>query len=267
MSFVNQSFIDHLGRKVFLPNPASRVVSLVPSLTELIIDLAGSPVVVGRTSFCIHPQEKIREIAKIGGTKNPNIDSIRKLQADLIIANKEENRQEDIEALSSFVPIWVSDISNSKQLLECITQLGIILDLNRPASFIHQRLSQILLPNPVKNGMKVVYLIWKDPFMTIGGDTYINEMLGLCGFENIFKNHSRYPELSIEQITNSGADLILLSSEPYPFKASHEEKLSRLFGNIPCKQVNGEIFSWYGSRLIHLEPEWEQLKSFAQVGN
>jgi ABC-type Fe3+-hydroxamate transport system substrate-binding protein len=229
-----------------------RIVSLVPSLTELVLDLGLDKELVGRTKFCIHPKDKIQSIPKIGGTKNANISAIFKLKPDLILANKEENTREDIEALLTSQKVYVSEISNFKEALQTIQKIGVLTNREQASENLIQKIdsefSTLSIVSLTKK--KVCYLIWNDPIMTIGQDTYIHDMLQKCGLENIFADHKRYPSVDVEEIRNKKPDYIFLSSEPFPFKNKHIEGFKTKFPNSKIVLVDGEYFSWYGSRMV-----------------
>ena len=228
-----------------------RIVSLVPSLTELVLDLGLEKELIGRTKFCIHPHHKIKSIPKIGGTKNANISAIIDLQPDLILANKEENTKQDIEVLIQATQVYISDISNYHEAIQAIHKIGELTNRQKESENLVQKieLGFSTLSNLSPDKKKVCYLIWNDPMMTVGQDTYIHDMLHNCGLENIFANQKRYPEVNVEEIKDKKPDYIFLSSEPFPFKEKHIEEYKLLFPNSKIVLVDGEYFSWYGSRM------------------
>ena len=228
-----------------------RIVSLVPSQTELLIDLGLKKQVVGITKFCTHPTSLKDEKTIVGGTKTIHLDKIRALQPDIIICNKEENTKEIVALCATIAPVWVSDIYTLKDALEMISLLGTLFEKEEKAFDIitNIRNQYTLFTKFIaqKNTKKVAYLIWQKPFMVAGVNTFINNLLSINKFENIVKTPaSRYPELYIEDLKQ--ADLILLSSEPFPFSKTHLKALEK----ATQKQVllvDGAYFSWYGSRL------------------
>lgn len=227
-----------------------KIVSTVPSQTELLYDLGLSTEVVGITKFCIHPDEWYRNKIRIGGTKDLNLKKIRALNPSLIIANKEENTKEQIEALSKEFYVFVSDIKTVKDNFDLIKTVGELTNRNLEAILQTQRLKRAV--DNINNGQtkRAAYIIWKEPLMVAGGDTFINSMMQLSGFENVFKNETRYPEVSFEQLKNINPDYVLLSSEPYPFKEKHIEFFKKQLPFSRIKLVDGEAFSWYGTRII-----------------
>lgn len=235
--------IDQTGREVSIPYPPRRIISLVPSQTELLYDLGLDPEVIAITSFCVHPAHWHRTKTRIGGTKRLHLDQIRSLQPDLIIANKEENDRAQVESLMSDFPVWVTDVHDLASALQMIFQIGTITGRNAAPLCTQIKTTFASIP---QQKLKVAYFIWKDPWMVAGGDTFISAMLETCGFENVFKNRSRYPEISLKDLHQSDCQLVLLSSEPFPFKATHFS----CFPDHRVQLVDGEMFSWYGSRLL-----------------
>jgi ABC-type Fe3+-hydroxamate transport system substrate-binding protein len=247
-------FLDQLDREVKIPKIPKRIISLVPSQTELLYDLGLGEKVVGITKFCTHPQEWFKTKTRVGGTKNFKTDIIRALQPDLIIANKEENTKEGLEELADICPIWISDIKDVGEALGMIRGIGLILDKIDEAE---EMVSQIQAKRErAKNRTtlkKCCYLIWKEPYMTVGGDTFINDLLFHAGFENVYENLNRYPVVNLDDLRKNNAEYILLSSEPYPFREKHLLELEKATGK-KVVLVDGEMFSWYGSRLLK---SWE----------
>lgn len=228
-----------------------RIVSLVPSLTELLIDLGLKDRLVGRTRFCIHPKEEVADIPIIGGTKNPRIDKILALNPDYIVANKEENRKEDIQFLQEACPVNVTDIATIEDALLTMQELGQMLGAKEPARDLVIEISNCLEQPSNERRLKTAYFIWRDPWMTIGNDTYINDVLAHWGLHNAFGYKKRYPVTSLEELAGHQPELILLSSEPYPFKEKHLPEVQQACPNARVLLVEGEWFSWYGSHMIH----------------
>ena len=247
-----RSFIDQLKRKISVVASPNRIVSLVPSQTELLYSLGLRDEVVGITKFCVHPQEWFRSKTRIGGTKTLNIQKIKSLRPDLIIANKEENVREQIEELAREFPVWVSNVDTLPDACEMMESVGALTGKGSEAkelvANINRAFNQLQTPNPRP---QTAYLIWKDPYMTVGGDTFINEMLRRAGFENVFAGCRRYPVITIDDLRLANCRLLLLSSEPYPFKQKHVEDLKTVLPTTKIFLVDGELFSWYGSRLLH----------------
>jgi ABC-type Fe3+-hydroxamate transport system substrate-binding protein len=230
-----------------------RIISLVPSQTELLFDLGLDEETIGITKFCVHPEEWFRSKTRVGGTKTINVDKIKELQPDLIIANKEENVKEQIESLSSIAPVWVSDIHNLEGALEMIRTIGRLTNRYEKAEIIAKLIQHRFdsLNLSTKKKLNTLYLIWRKPWMSIGSDTFIHQMMHIAGLENVCKYLTRYPELTDEEIVKLNPDLVLLSSEPYPFKEKHIDELQQLLPGAKIMLADGEMFSWYGSRLLH----------------
>ena len=258
-------FQDQIGRSFELKEFPKRIVSLVPSQTEMLVDLGLENNIVGVTKFCVHPERIRSEKTQVGGTKNLNLVRVENLNPDFIIANKEENTREDIEALAKKYPVYVSDIQNLNDAKSFALDMGALTGNDEKAeklvSQIDQAISQLKGLRKNTEPISVLYMIWKDPYMSAGTDSFITEMLHVCGVENVLHKWSelglRYPEVSLDQIKTLNPDVVLLSSEPYPFKTLHAEELSEKTG-IKTLLVDGEIFSWYGSRIVHTLPDLEQ---------
>ena len=237
-----------------------KIISLVPSITETLFDFGLTTTeVIGRTKFCIHPSDLIKEVEIIGGTKNLNIAKIKSLKPDLIIANKEENEKLQVEELMKDFEVWVTDIATLEDNRDFIAELGIRLNKENLAEKFNKKINSIF--NDVKSAhpKKVAYLIWKNPYMTIGSDTFINDVLIKIGFENLFKTQKRYPEVSVKDLKE--ADFIFLSSEPYPFQQKHIEELQRELPNKEIVLVDGEAFSWFGTHLMKKDDYLKELSS------
>lgn len=250
-------FTDQMNRTVNIPEYPQRIVSLVPSQTELLVDLGLRDRVKGVTKFCVHPKGLKKERIIIGGTKNFHFDKIDALQPDLIIGNKEENYQEGIELLAKKYPVWMSDIYTLEDAFGMMLGIGGITGTMEKASQLVQKIRNDIALLP-KIGGNAVYLIWKDPIMAVGPQTFIDDMLSKTGFTNLIKE-PRYPELSMEELKNLSPDFLLLSSEPYPFKQEHVEEFVSFLPNTKVQVVDGEMFSWYGSRLALVRAYFSEL--------
>jgi len=245
-------FIDQIGYKVQLKNYPKRIISLVPSQTQLLYDLGLENEVVGITKFCIYPNKWFRTKNRVGGTKNLNITKIKSLQPDLIIANKEENTKEQILELQKLFPVWTSDITNLDEALDMIRSVGQLVNKIKESKTIRERISESFqrLDQVPKKQHRVLYFIWKDPYMSIGKNTFIHDMLNKYGCINVMNKYDNYPELNLEEVSILQPDYIFLSSEPYPFNQEHLNTLKEIFPSTKICLVNGEAFSWYGSYLI-----------------
>lgn len=228
-----------------------RIISLVPSLTELLIDLELEDRLKGRTRFCVHPKSKVEEIPIVGGTKNPRLDKIRDIDPDLIIANKEENRQQDIEELENEFDVLVTDIATIEDAIIAIHEFGQMFGASSQADSLISEIQQRLDDRPDEPELRTAYLIWKNPYMTVGRDTYINDVMEHWNLPNVFADRKRYPKIELEEIKRHNPDLILLSSEPFPFKEKHMEQIQEECPAARVLLVEGEWFSWYGSHMKH----------------
>ncbi|WP_299702763.1 ABC transporter substrate-binding protein [uncultured Pontibacter sp.] len=252
------TFTDQMGHTITLPQLPQRIVSLVPSQTELLFDLGLQDRLVGLTKFCIHPTEKVKQKTVIGGTKNFKLEVIDALQPDLIIGNKEENYEEGIAQLQGKYPVWMSDIYTLEDALQMITQIGRLTGTEAKAEELVQGIaSGFKNLQPLRPAIPTAYFIWRKPYMAVGSDNFIDYMLQRCGFHNVFADLSRYPEVSPEQLQIAAPTLILLSSEPYPFQDKHFAEFQEICPKAVIKVVDGEMFSWYGSRLLKA-PEYLQ---------
>lgn len=250
---------DQLGTVHSFETAPKRIVSLVPSQTELLYDLGLEDRIVGITKFCVHPYHFKSTKKIVGGTKKVHLEKIRLLQPDIIICNKEENTQETVAELNKICPVWVTNIvtieDNSKmiadfgQLFNCRTEAQ---KWNDKLAFALSDFKNFIKDYPVK---KAAYFIWKNPYMVAGSDNYINELLKLNHFNNIYGENSktlgRYPEIDLKKIRLEGdPDLVFLSSEPFPFKEEDSFEIGRHTHHAKTVFVDGELFSWYGSRLL-----------------
>jgi ABC-type Fe3+-hydroxamate transport system substrate-binding protein len=243
---MGKTFIDQMNRTIRLEGIPRRIVSLVPSQTELLYDLGLNDEVVGITKFCIYPDSWFHSKTRVGGTKQVNIAKVRELKPDLIIGNKEENTKEDIAELEKVAPVWMSDIYTIDDALEMILQVGELTGTIAPAekiiSDIRFAFSDLKKP---KGKFSVLYFIWKDPYFAVGKNTFIDDMIKTCGLVNLC-THDRYPEW---ELSNLQPDFVFLSTEPYPFKEEHIDEVQKNFPTAKILLVDGEMFSWYGSRM------------------
>ena len=247
----------------------SSIVSLVPSQTELLYDLGLDKEVKAITKFCVHPTSWFKNKKRIGGTKSLNLELIKKINPDLVIANKEENVKEQVETLAKICDVYVTDVNNLADALVTIRNIGILtgktteaLSISTQIETKFQNLSDSFAG---KQKIKAAYLIWQNPYMAVGGHTFIDSMMTYCGLENIFTNVERYPEISLEDFQSNKADLkdcelVLLSSEPYPFKEKHLQEIQRKLPSKKVILVDGEMFSWYGSRLLKAAGYFKNLR-------
>lgn len=244
---------DQLDRTITISQAPKRIASLVPSQTELLVDLGLEQQLVGITKFCVHPAHLKSQIEVVGGTKKVHFDKIEKLQPNIIICNKEENTKEMVSQLEEIAPVWISDVQSFSSSLDLIDSLGAIFSVEAQAQMLRKKIEgefqsfSVFMKDKPKR--KVAYLIWKNPYMAAGRKTFINEILRLNNWENFIADpNSRYPEIELNSLQQ--ADLVLLSTEPYPFKEADVIEIKNALQK-EVHLVNGEYFSWYGSRLQH----------------
>lgn len=243
-----KQFTDQLGREVEIPSPPKRIISIVPSQTELLFDLGLDEEVVGITKFCVHPESWFRNKTRVGGTKALNLEKIRALKPDLIIANKEENEQSQVDELAAEFPVWISDIQNLDEALAMISSVSEICGKHEAGTELISQIKDGFDGLKPAKTSSAVYLIWNEPMMTADSDTFISDMMQRAGFNNLMQD-SRYPELTLEQLQELNPEFLLLSSEPFPFKENHQVELQAKLPNTKVLLIDGEMFSWYGSRM------------------
>lgn len=254
---------DQIGTRLAIDRTPQRIVSLVPSQTELLVDLGLEDHIVGVTKFCVHPRHLRGEKEVVGGTKQVDIAKITALQPDIILCNKEENTKEIVERLQAITSVHTSDIITVQESLELILQYGVIFkkekEAQQLATAITKERTDFLKEMKKSIQNSVGYFIWKEPMMVAGGDTFINTLLEEAGFTNAFTSvEGRYPEVQAKQLID--LDYIFLSSEPFPFK---EEHIALFKKNTTARVVlvDGEYFSWYGSRLLNAYAYFRDLRS------
>lgn len=238
-----------------------RIVSVVPSQTELLFALGLDAEIVGVTKFCIHPADKVKSKAIVGGTKTLDLAKIHVLRPTLILANKEENTRDQIEELQRFYDVHVTDVNTLSDALNMIREVGALVGKSTEAETMTQQLETSLRPLPYTKLLSVAYFIWRKPYMVAASDTFIDSMLEIAGFRNAFANRTRYPEITSADLQAVQPDLIFLSSEPYPFSEKHVAELQALCPSASILLVDGELFSWYGSRLLHASDYFRNLRN------
>lgn len=246
---------DQLGNYLTVKTTPKRIVCLVPSLTELLFDLGLDKFIVGVTKFCVHPSHARKTKSMVGGTKHIKVNKIKDLNPDIILCNKEENTREIVEICNKIATTHVSDISSLEDTYNLIIQYGTLFNCMKKAENladqIQRKATQFLKEIENRPVKEVAYFIWKNPWVVAGRNTFIDHLLKLNRFKNVFSDIERYPEITIKDLKEKkGLELILLSSEPYPFKEEHAYEINTDVKNAQVIFVNGEYFSWYGSRLL-----------------
>lgn len=250
---------DQMGHQIQLNAYPRRIISLVPSITELLFDLGLTDEVVGITDYCLYSEDQADEKTRVGGPKNFDIARIHELNPDLVIGSKEENDSARIHELQQRYPVWLCDVSTMADALEMIDSLGRLVNCQSNADHLRADLADCFRKLPDFPPIRAAYLIWKDPYMAAGGDTFINSCLEMIGLVNIMAAKRRYPVISITDLTP--ADVILLSSEPYPFAPADVEFFQTRFSKQQICLVDGTMFSWYGSRLRRAPAYWVDLRA------
>ncbi len=244
-------FTDALSRELHLPERPTRIVSLVPSLTEALCALGLESDLVGVTKFCVHPAHIRGSKTVIGGTKTVHAEKIAALRPDIIIANREENTPEIVAGLEPICPVWVTDIASMEDNLTLLAEFGAVFNRRAEASRwiakIESAWQAFLCAFPNIPSRRTAYLIWKSPWMAAGKGTFIDSMMELNGFENIFRA-PRYPQFELPELKKPDPEIVLLSSEPFPFKEEHAFEIGRFTHHAKVIFVDGEMFSWYGTR-------------------
>jgi len=253
---------DQIDRTIELPESPDRILSLVPSITESLIDLGLKRRMVGRTRFCIHPADKVQSIPVIGGVMGLNQHEIDKISPDLILAAKEENAKNEIVDLSKRYPVWISDVHSLEGALDLIGSIGQMCGRQQQARDMKESIQDAFseLSHIPPGIIRAVYLVWNDPLYTINHSAFIHDMLTRCGIENVFADKKEaYPIISEKEIRDRKPDFIFLPTEPYHFRESHRRKFAESFPQAEIKRVDGEYFTWYGSHLIQAPSYFKQL--------
>jgi ABC-type Fe3+-hydroxamate transport system substrate-binding protein len=261
------SVTDQTGTSLWLKAPASRIVSLVPSQTELLAALDLQEEVVGITKFCVEPQEWFSSKKRIGGTKDIRIDEILKMNPDLILANKEENVQDQVETLRQHIPVYTSQVATLEDALEMIQHISILTNRTEKGNQLRKNIEYNFSSLHFNKSIPAAYLIWREPFMAAGGDTFISDMLSRAGISNLLIHQKRYPTLHQEDLQTLAPKLILLSSEPYPFKEKHITELQQLLPDAQIVLADGQYFSWYGSRLLKAPAYFKSFRESLLLGH
>ncbi len=251
---------DALGREHDFAAPPRRIVSLVPSLTETLFALGAGEALAGVTEFCVHPAQGVARLPRVGGTKNPKLEAILGLAPDLVLANKEENRRRDVERLEAAgVRVFVTYARGVREAVDEIRVLGRICAHEAPAEKIGAEVEEELAAVTARRAgaapTATVALIWRDPFMAVGADTFAHDLLLCCGASNPFAGAGagRYPRIELRELEAAQPDVILLPTEPYAFGERDRAELLAL--DCPAARtgrvhvIEGELLSWYGPRM------------------
>ena len=253
-------FYDATGAAVVLPAPPRRIVSLIPSVTEILFVLGAGSSVAGCTVYCTEPPEGVATKTRVGGPKNPKLDVIRELGADLVVANVEENVREHVETLRRWgIPVYVTYPRSVAAGIRLVSDLGAVVSLpergREMAAALEAALDDVRRARAGKPARRVFYAIWRGPWMTINRDTYTHDMLVLCGADNVFgQSATRYPEVTLPDVARAAPEVILLPDEPYRFRRAHLAGFDAC-PDIPAVRdrrvhlVDGKLATWYGPRI------------------
>ena len=241
---------DHIGRTITYNFPPKQIISLCPGITETLYALQLEPEIIGRSKYCIYPKDKVGNAQVIGGTKEINIAKIRELKPDLIIVEKEENTKDIVELLEKDYPVYVAEVQSISDAYRMVTSIGDLTNRNVEARRLAGKIQTEFLALPQVKGKRAAYVIWKEPYMVVGRDTYIQSVLDEMGFINPFISlKSRYPIVTVEDFQNAELDYVLLATEPYSFEDKHKDEFQKMMPNAIPIIVDGEMF-WYGARMI-----------------
>ncbi len=245
-----------LNESHWQPNDFQRIVSLVPSQTELLSALELDENVIGITKFCVHPAGWRKKKTVVGGTKNVHIDRVLALRPTLVIANKEENQKDQIEAIANYIPVIVTQITTFQDAVTMISKLGALLGRSHQAQALVSAIVKAwqAVESTTFHTLTASYLIWNNPIMVAGGDTFISDIMHKAGFRNVFNHSNRYPEVSLDQFQALQPEVLLLASEPFPFAERHAQRFRQVLPHTLVQCVDGQMFSWYGSRLLYAAP-------------
>ncbi len=251
------ALVDASGAALAGPRPPRRIVSLIPSTTETLCALGLAPALVGITAYCREPAELLRGKPRVGGEKDPDLEKIRALAPDLVIANIEENRPQDVAALRRWgIPVWVTYPRTVADGIRMIRELGAVTGAERRADELARECQALYVARTAgRPAVPVFYAIWRDPWMTVNRDTYIHDMLRVCGGANVFADApARYPAVTLDEVAARRPAVVLLPDEPYRFRAAHVKELAA-HTDIPAvrdgrvRLVDGKPFSWHGPRI------------------
>lgn len=242
--------IDHLGRNVILPHSPKRIISVCPAITETLFSLGLEKEVIGRTKYCIFPKGTVDQVPIVGGTKEVDFEKVKALQPDLIFAEKEENTKEMVLELEKIAPVFVLEVKSILDAYRLITTLGEATKTTETANRLLTSCQRSFQSVVGKENGKAAYVIWRKPYMVVGGNTYINDVLHHMGYQNPFTNEgSRYPVVTKGQLVNAQLDKLFLASEPFPFQQKHLTEFQSFLPHTEIILVDGEMF-WYGSRML-----------------
>lgn len=255
---MTQIITDHTGRQVNISIAPKRIITICPAITETLFELGLENEIVGRTKYCIFPEGIVENVPIVGGTKEVNVEKIRALQPDLILAEKEENTVEIVQALEKIAPVFVLEVQSIQDSYRFIKTLGKLTNKESVSEKLIDSCKAVF-PSSRKQVKNAAYVIWRKPYMVVGGTTYINDVLHTLGLHNPFaKENSRYPAVTPEDLASANIDVLFLASEPFPYKEKHIAEFQAFLPNTQIVLVEGEMF-WYGARMELAGPYLEKL--------
>lgn len=253
-----KSVRDQLGRNVTYRFPPQRIISFAPAITETLFSLGLGEKIVGRTRFCVHPKGIVEHVVNVGGTKDVKMDRVHDLQPDLIIVEKEENTKEMVAQLEQYYPVYAFEIQSVSDALQMIQDLGTVVNQKQETISLLQKINNRFAKFPkIYEGSRVAYVIWQNPYMVVGNNTYIQSLLEKLGFINPFVvMDGRYPTVTTADFRQARLDYILLATEPFPFQDKHLSTFAELAPKATIKIVDGEMF-WYGVKMLEAIPYFQ----------
>lgn len=240
---------DHINRILQYEYPPKKIISIAPGMTETLYALKLDKEMVGRTRYCIFPADKVGGAAVVGGTKDIDLEKIKLLNPDLILAEKEENTKEIVEQLEEFFPVFVAEVQSISDAYRMINDMGKLTARESLAQNLLTIIQNEFKSLPQVENKRAAYMIWRNPYMVVGRNTYINSLLEELGFINPFANlSSRYPVVTEEELKEAGLDMVFLATEPFRFKEKHIKEFQQFLPEVNPLIVNGEMF-WYGAKM------------------
>lgn len=254
-----KTVIDQLGRTVSYTFPPQKIISFAPAITETLFSLGLQNEIVGRTRFCIHPKGIVEKAVNVGGTKDLKIERIHELNPDLIIVEKEENTKEMVEELEAHYPVYAFEVQTVTNALQMLETLGCIVDRTKQADALVHDIQRAFSSFPsLYEGKRAAYVIWQNPYMVVGKNTYIQSLLDKLGFINPFTEfEGRYPTITADDLQQANLDYVLLATEPFPFQEKHFPLFEEITNGAKTILVNGEMF-WYGVKMLEAVPYFKR---------
>ncbi|MEC1178376.1 helical backbone metal receptor [Metasolibacillus meyeri] len=254
-----RTITDHIGRQVLCSSEPKRIISICPAITETLFALGAEEQLVGRTKYCIFPKGQIEKLTAVGGTKQVDVDVIKQLQPDLILAEKEENTEEIVKQLEQIAPVFVAEVQSIEDGYRLIDTLGMLINRHDKATELVGASRAGFASLAQQNRGRAAYVIWRKPYMVVGATTYINDVLARLGFDNpLARAEGRYPSVSKEQFQEAQLDVLFLASEPFPYSEKYIAEFQAFLPNTKIVLVDGEMF-WYGAKMVEATAYFTEL--------